>query len=78
MKLYYHQTDGGAEYLYDTFIKWKHNCRSGKEGVSKNAKIIVRIDGDITKDAEINIKDNGICPACGFNTLGLTNKQLKN
>ena len=29
MKLYYHKTDGGAEYLFDTYIKTKH----GQEGV---------------------------------------------
>ena len=51
-KLYYHKTDGGAEYLTDKFIKTK----SGKkEGVFNGSKIIVRIDGDIQKDAEITI-----------------------
>lgn len=54
MKLYYHKTDGGAEYLFDTFIK----CHNGhKEGVISNkTKYIIRIDGDITKDAELTIK----------------------
>jgi len=32
MTLYYHKTDGGAEYLTDTFIKWEHNGKKGKEG----------------------------------------------
>ena len=50
MKLYFHQTDGGAKYLMDRFIE----CPDGsKEGIFEGATIIVRIDGDITKDAEI-------------------------
>ena len=58
MKLYYHKTSGGAEYLFDTFIKWKHNGKSGKEGViNDQTKYVVRIDGDITKDAELTIRD---------------------
>jgi hypothetical protein len=57
MKLYYHKTDGGAEYLMDKFIPWKHNGKSGKEGViNDETKYIVRIDGDITKDAVLTIK----------------------
>jgi hypothetical protein len=59
MKLYYHKTDGGAEYLTDKFIAWKHNGKSGKEGIFEGANYIVRIDGDITKDAELTIRDNG-------------------
>jgi len=47
--------DGGAEYLTD---KWTRNPDGSKEGVFKNATIIVRIDGNIRKDAEISIKDN--------------------
>jgi len=56
MKLYYHKTDGGAEYLTDTFIK----CINGhKEGTfTDKTKYIVRIDGDITKDAELNIRED--------------------
>ena len=53
-KLYYHKTDGGAEYLSD---RWARNPDGSKEGVFKNAKIIVRIDGDITKDAEITLEN---------------------
>ena len=53
MKLYYHKTDGGAEYLTDTFIEGPNGH---KEGTFKDAKYIVRIDGDITKDAELMIK----------------------
>lgn len=55
MKLYYHKTDGGAEYLTDAFII----CPNGhKEGVLKDCRYIVRIDGDIEKDAEILDRDN--------------------
>lgn len=57
MKLYYHKTDGGAEYLMDTFHKWEHNGKKGKEGIFKGAKYLVRIDGDITKDAELTIRE---------------------
>lgn len=53
MKLYYHKTDGGAEYLTDTFIKFPNGH---KEGVFEKAKYIVRIYGDITKYAELTIK----------------------
>jgi hypothetical protein len=56
IKLYYHKTDGGAEYLMDTFIPWKYNGKSGKEGaINENTKYVVRIDGNIEKDAELNI-----------------------
>jgi len=58
MKLYYHKTDGGAEYLMDTFIPWEHNGKSGNKGVLNNkTKYIVRIDGDITKDAKLSVRD---------------------
>ena len=55
MKLYYHKTDGGAEYLFDTYIE----CLDGhKEGViNSTTKYVVRIDGDITKDAELLIRE---------------------
>lgn len=57
VKLYYHKTGGGAEYLFDTFIDWAHNGKSGREGViNDETKYIVRIDGDITRDAELNIR----------------------
>ena len=53
MKLYYHKTSGGAEYLTDKYIL----CRDGhKEGIFDNANYIVRIDGDITKDAELTVR----------------------
>jgi hypothetical protein len=56
MKLYYHKTIGEAEYLMDTFIIWEHNGKKGKEGIiNDKTKYIVRIDGDITKDAELTI-----------------------
>jgi len=45
-KLYYHKTDGGAEYLFDTFIKWEHNGKKGKEGtITDKTKFVVRLDG---------------------------------
>ena len=75
MKLYYHKTDGGAEYLTDTFIQtdYCNECKAEspndgldkcnvcgsekhKEGVFDGAKYIVRIDGDVTKDAELTVK----------------------
>ena len=56
MQLYYHKTDGGAEYLTDTFIE----CPSGhKEGtVNDQTKYVVRIDGDIKKDAELSVTED--------------------
>lgn len=52
--LYYHMTDGGAEYLTDKYV----DCGNGhKEGIFEGAKYIVRIDGDITKDAELMVKE---------------------
>ena len=75
IKLYYHKTDGGAEYLFDTYVRcdWCNKCKAEtphdgsencdvcgtgkhKEGVYIGAKYVVRIDGDITKDAELTIK----------------------
>jgi len=53
MKLYYHKTCGGAEYLTDKYVL----CPNGeKEGTFENANYIVRIDGDITKDAELTVR----------------------
>jgi len=53
MKLYYHKTDGGAEYLTDKYVL----CPTGhKEGIFEGAKYIVRIDGNIEKDAELFVK----------------------
>ncbi len=57
MKLYYHKTDGGAEYLTDKFIE----CANGhREGIFEGARYIVRIDGDIEKDAELQVNDDGV------------------
>ena len=55
MKLYYHKTDGGAEYLMDTYVR----CENGhKEGAWKdNTKYVVRIDGNIEKDAELSVRE---------------------
>ena len=52
IRLYHHKTDGGAEYLTDVFIE----CKNGhREGIFKGAKYVVRIDGDIEKDAELMV-----------------------
>lgn len=59
-KLYYHKTDGGAEYLTDTFIKYTHRItgKKCKEGViNDKTKYVVRIDGDIEKDVELIDRD---------------------
>lgn len=53
IKLYYHKTDGGAEYLFDTFIECENEHKEG--ALSNETKYVVRIDGDITKDAELTI-----------------------
>lgn len=52
--LYYHKTDGGAEYLIDTFFQCDNGHREG--AIATTTKYIVRIDGDITKDCELIIK----------------------
>ena len=59
MRLYYHKTDGGAEYLCSESVE-------GTDEGSFNSKYIVRIDGDIEKDAELNIKEGEFkyCPRC--------------
>ena len=56
MKLYYRKTDGGAEYLMDTYIE----CRNGhKEGtINDKTKYVVRIDGVIEKVAELSINED--------------------
>ncbi len=49
MRLYYHKTDGGSEYL----------CSNNVDGTNEgnlDSTFVVRIDGDITKDAELFIK----------------------
>ncbi len=50
IKLYYHKTTGGAEYLCSSNVK-------GTDYGSFESKYIVRVDGDITKDAELSIKE---------------------
>ena len=52
MRLYYHKTDGGAEYLYDTFIECPNGHQEGT--ITDQTQYVVRIDGDIEKDAELN------------------------
>ena len=78
MKLYHHKTDGGAEYLFDTFVQCNYcnkceektpddglkicktcGTEKHKEGViNDKTKYTVRIDGDITKDAELFVAEN--------------------
>ena len=55
MKLYYYKTSGGVEYLTDTYIE----CESGhREGhVDFDTQYVVRIDGNIKKDAELSVRD---------------------
>lgn len=55
MNLYYHKTDGGAKYLFDTFIETPTGHKEGT--ITPDTKYIVRIDGDITKDAELTVRD---------------------
>lgn len=58
IKLYYHKTAGGAGYLMDTFYSWEYNGKKGNEGIiTLKTKYIIRIDGDICKDAEMIIND---------------------
>ena len=53
VRLYHHRTDGGAEYLTDKYI----DCQDGsREGIFEGATYIVRIDGDITKDAVLMVR----------------------
>lgn len=47
MRLYYHKTDGGAEYLCSRAVL------GTTEGSLADSKYIVRIDGDITNEAEL-------------------------
>jgi hypothetical protein len=51
IKLYYHKTSGGAEYLFNTFIK----CPDGsKEGCINDKTIyVIRLDG---KQPELTIR----------------------
>lgn len=56
MKLYYHKTDGGAEYLIDTFNEYEDGYREGR--ICDQTKYIVRIDGNIREDAELMINDS--------------------
>jgi len=54
IKLYYHKTDGGAKYLFDTFIE----CDNGhKEGtITEKTKYVIWVDGDISKGVELTIR----------------------
>lgn len=51
MKLYYHKTSGGAEYL----------CSSPVEGTNEGSlysKYIIRIDGNVKEDAELSVNED--------------------
>lgn len=55
MRLYHHKTSGGAEYL----------CSSAVDGTTEgslSSQYIVRIDGDIAKDAELLVRDTPVAP----------------
>lgn len=54
IKLYYHQTLGGAEYLFDTFTNTPDGHKEGT--ITDKTKYSVRIDGNIEKDAELTIR----------------------
>ena len=55
MKLYYHKTDGGAEYYSTTFIE----CANGdKEGTFEG--VIMRTDGGEIEIFEKSLKEQGI------------------
>lgn len=56
MKLYYHKTSGGAEYLMDTFIETESGKKEGS--ITALTRYIVRIDRDITRDAELTDREN--------------------
>ena len=64
MKLYYHKTSGGAEYLFDTYVKCANGHREG--AITDKTKYIVRIDGDISKDAELSIRIGPILAVGGM------------
>jgi len=51
MRLYYHKTDGGAEYLCSNAVK-------GTTEGSFDSKYIIRIDGDIEENAELFVKED--------------------
>ena len=58
MKLYYHQTDGGAEYLFDTFIECEHDGETHREGtINDQTKYVVRLDSDTPGEAELTIRE---------------------
>lgn len=54
INLYYHKTDGGAEYLSDTFIECANKHKEGT--ITFNTKLLIRIDG-----GELEIIRNDIC-----------------
>jgi hypothetical protein len=57
MKLYYHKTDGGAEYLTERYVV---NPDGSKEGTFEGSKYIVRLDGDVTQQATLTVHDDEV------------------
>lgn len=55
MKLFHHETDGGAVYLTD--VGSAPLADGTREGLFKGAKYVVRLDGDIRRDAELTVRD---------------------
>ena len=53
IKLYHHKTDGGAEYLFDTYIEGASGHKYGT--INDKTKYTVRIDGNIRKEALYNL-----------------------
>ena len=51
MKLYYHKTDGGAEYLFDTYLQCQNGHKEGR--INDKTKYVIRIYGDKKKDAQL-------------------------
>ena len=59
IKLYYHKTSGGAKYLMDTYLKWEHNGKKGKEWrITDKTKYVIRLDGNLETDCELTIVKN--------------------
>ena len=73
IKLYYHKTDGGAEYLTDKFIV----CPNGeKEGIFKGANYVVRLDGEPELMTAINLELLQACKCAEADLWGLVSDFL--
>ena len=81
IKLYFHETSGGAKYLFDTFVTYKHRItgKKCKEGaITDSTKYVVRIDGDITKDAELTVKTSDTENEITINNIALASELAHN